>query len=523
MWWQNGVVYQIYPSSFQDSNGDGLGDLVGVMQRLDYLAELGVDAIWFSPIFPSPMADFGYDVADYVDIHPQFGSLAVFDDLLAAAHARNIKIILDLVPNHTSVEHPWFKEARSSRDNPKRDWYIWKDPAPDGGLPNNWMAYFGGPAWTFDETTGQYYMHNFDPGQPELNWRNPEVEQAMHDVMRFWLRRGVDGFRIDVIGHIIKDADFRDNPVTADGQIQRIYSEQQPEVHQYIHRIRRVFDEFPNTVSIGEVPYEFSPLNQESYYGTEETPELHLPFNFGLIPLSWNAELIRSAADAYDASIPSHGWPNNVLGNHDSPRIASKYGPAQARVATMLLLTLRGTPTLYYGDEIGMTNVTIPKERILDPQGRNTDKFNRDECRTPMQWNAGLHAGFSDNPDTELWLPLAGDYETVNVTVQENDPQSTLALNKALLALRRAEPALHLGTYQSLQGADGCFVYMRQHADSQFVIALNFTSETKTLHLRDLAGTVAVSTLMDRQGDAVNLSALELRPDEGVIVRLGGG
>ncbi len=532
-WWQKGVIYQIYPRSFMDRRGDGVGDLAGVMSRLDYLAWLGIDAIWFSPLFPSPMADFGYDVADYEDIHPEYGTLAEFDALLEAAHQRGIRIILDLVPNHTSIEHPWFQESQSSRENPKRDWYIWHDPAPDGGLPNNWMSYFGGPAWTLDEASGQYYMHNFDPGQPELNWRNPEVPEAIFGAIRFWLARGVDGFRIDVIDRIIKDDQFRDNPLNpAYGgkwgifdapAVLRVYSEQRPEVHEYIRQFRQVFDEFPDTVAIGELDYDLSLEQIVAYYGAARpdgaNDALHLPFNFRLVMLPWDAAAFRAHIDAYDAAIPPHGWPNYVLGNHDAPRIASKYGgEAAARVATMLLLTLRGTPTIYYGDEIGMGNVTIPEGRILDPQGRNKVGFNRDECRTPMQWDDSPNAGFSEADDT--WLPLAEDYAEVNVLRQRETPTSMLNFQKALLDLRRSAPALHIGAYQAVDGTpEGTFVYLRQHADQRYIIALNFTPAAKMLDLSAYGpGALALSTFMDR--DVLDTSSFELRPNEGVIIAL---
>ncbi|TVR24484.1 MAG: DUF3459 domain-containing protein [Anaerolineaceae bacterium] len=531
MWWKNGVIYQIYPRSFMDSSGDGIGDLRGAHARLDYLVDLGIDAIWFSPIFPSPQADFGYDVADYTGIHHEYGTQADFDALLTAAHARGIKIILDLVPNHTSSAHRWFVESRSSRDNPKRDWYIWKDPKPDGSPPNNWLSYFGGPAWTFDAHTGQYYMHNFDPGQPELNWRNPDMVAALFDDIRFWLRRGVDGFRIDVIDRIIKDAEFRDNPPNPNwkpgdlevGSLSRVHSEAAPGIHDMIRQIRAVFDEFPGTVAIGELAYDLSVEETVAYYGAKREGEnsgdgVHMPFNFGLLLKAWRADVFRAYVDEYDAAIPSFGWPNYVLGNHDIGRIASRYGRAQARVAALLLLTLRGTPTLYYGDEIGMTNTPIPEHRVLDPQGRNKAGFNRDECRTPMQWDDSPHAGFSTAPDT--WLPVAPDYPQVNVAQQRAEPSSTLNFYRRALAYRRAHASLHGGEYASIDAPEGVFAYWRTAGDERHLVALNFTERAQTLTFDAAGGELVISTHPASEGRTLDAGEVALTADEGAIIRI---
>ena len=359
VWWKRGVIYQIYPRSFQDTNGDGVGDLKGITARLDYLTWLGTDAIWVSPIYPSPMADFGYDVSDYCNIDALFGSLEDFDELVASAHARRIKVILDFVPNHTSDRHPWFLESRSSRANPKRDWYIWRDGKADGSLPNNWLSQFGGPAWTFDAATGQYYLHSFLREQPDLNWRNPAVREAMYDVLRFWLERGVDGFRVDVIWLLIKDAALCDNPLnpnyrpTEPGihRVLQLHSSDQPEIHDVIAEMRAIVDRYDERVLIGEI---YLPIEKlVAYYG-KDLGGAHLPFNFQLIHATWRAPVIAKLVIDYEGALPAGGWPNWVLGNHDQPRIAARVGEAQARVAAMLLLTLRGTPTMYYGDEIGI-------------------------------------------------------------------------------------------------------------------------------------------------------------------------
>ncbi len=533
VWWKRGVIYQIYPNSFKDSSGDGIGDLRGVIAQLDYLQWLGVDAIWFSPIFPSPMADFGYDVSDYETINPRYGSLADFDELLSQSHRRGLKIILDLVPNHTSSQHPWFLESRASRDNPRRDWYIWRDPAPDGGPPNNWLAYFGGRAWTFDEHTGQYYLHNFLPEQPDLNWRNPDVKEAMFDVIHFWLGRGVDGFRIDVIDRILKDTQFRDNPPNPGWKegdnlvwsLLRVYSEQQhEEIHDYMREFRAIFDAYPERVSIGEVDYGLTPHQLARYYGEEyddQGDELHLPFNFTLIPLPWNAAAIRAHVDEYESVLPDYAWPNYVLANHDMPRVASKVGRDQARVAAMLLLTLRGTPTLYYGDELGMENVPIPPEKILDPQGRNTSGFNRDETRTPMQWDASPNAGFAA-PGVETWLPVGENYREVNVAAQREDPASILSLYRRLLALRRESRGLSEGQYAPVDGVPvSCFVYTRSAPGDNYLIALNLSAQPQTITVPGGGSArVTVSAFADRDGETVNLDSFALRANEGLILKM---
>jgi alpha-glucosidase len=536
LWWQTGVVYQIYPRSFKDTTGNGIGDLPGIASKLDYLQWLGVDAIWLSPIYPSPMADFGYDVADYTDIEPTFGTLADFDHLLAQAHARNLKVILDFVPNHTSDQHRWFIESRASRDDPKRDWYLWADPRPDGSPPNNWLSAFGGPAWEWDETTGQYYLHSFLKEQPDLNWRNPEVRRAMLDAMRFWLDRGVGGFRIDVIQRLIKDVELRDNPPSRRrtvhgkdmgeyGTQKHIYNTNQPEVHDVIREFRHLLDSYGERVAIGETHL---PLDELIKFYGQRGDELHMPFNFILIYLPWRARAFRWAVNAYEAalrrqqeSVPTAVfWPNHVLGNHDEHRIASRFGKAQARVAAMLLLTLRGTPTLYYGDEIGMTDVEIPPEREQDPWGKQVPGLGlgRDPERTPMQWDASPNVGFST---AEPWLPVAPDHEAVNVEAQRAAPTSILNLYRRLLAYRKVTPALQWGSYQAVDGVPrACYVFVRQTDDQRVLIALNFSAQDQrvTLPAHD-GGTIVLSTHLDRE-ETISLGDLILRGHEGVIVEL---
>ena len=532
-WWQSGVIYQIYPRSFQDTTGSGIGDLQGIINRLDYLNDgtpnsLGIDAIWISPFYPSPMKDFGYDVSDYCAVDPLFGNLETFDRLINLAHQRKIKVIIDWVPNHTSDQHPWFLESRRSRSNPKRDWYIWRNPKPDGSLPNNWGSTFGGPAWTLDEATGQYYLHQFVPEQPELNWRNPEVKEAMFDTLRFWLDRGVDGVRMDVIGMIIKDEQLRDNPLNPDappdlaenniiGRLQSVYNVDQDEVHDVLKEIRQLFDEYDNRVAIGEL---WGPLDRWTKYYGEHGDEIHLPFNFRLMDEGkWDARTMQGLVDALEDSLPDFAWPNYVLGNHDRIRLATRFGgQAQAKTAVLMLLTLRGTPTLYYGDEIGLENGKIKPEQMQDPQGIGLGvERTRDVCRTPMQWNTDQHAGFSTN---EPWLPISTDNQTRNVVAQSRDPRSIFNLHRQLLWYRRRSKALQEGNYQPLDCDPNCFVYLRQSGDKRCLIALNF--DEKDIHVSipgEESGKIAFSTYLDRE-DHIALSDLALRPFEGLLIEL---
>lgn len=524
-WWQNGIIYQIYPRSFQDSNGDGIGDLNGVIQRLDYLAELGIRAIWVSPIYPSPMADFGYDISDYTNIHPMFGSMADFDKLVNEIHKRGMKLILDLVPNHTSDQHPWFLASKSSRSNPKRDWYIWKDGKDDGSEPNNWLSVFGGSAWEWDEETGQYYYHAFLKEQPDLNWRNAEVQQAMLDVMRFWLDRGVDGFRVDVMWHMIKDEQFRNNPenphyephMATYEKLLPVYSTDQPEVHHIVQMMRKVLDEYGDRMMIGEI---YLPIHKlVTYYGPENNGA-HLPFNFMLVSQPWHAKSLAAAIDEYESAIPPGGWPNWVLGNHDQPRITSRIGLQQAAVAALMLLTLRGTPTIYYGDEIRMTDVPVPLSEVQDPQGLNMPDKNlsRDPARTPMQWDDSPYAGFST---VAPWLRIDKKYSRVNVACEKEDPLSMLNLYKKMIALRNSEPALQTGSYKPIFADQQAIAYQReQEGYDSFLIVLNLTHKPCYIpNPGGAEGEVVVATTPELEG--MQLSAtICLSGDEGIVVRL---
>jgi alpha-glucosidase len=520
-WWQAGVIYQIYPRSFQDTNGDGIGDLPGVIQRLDHVVSLGAGAIWISPIYPSPMADFGYDVADYCDVAPIFGSLADFDRLIAEAHSRGLRVILDFVPNHTSNQHPWFLESRSSRESPKREWYIWKDAGKDGAVPNNWLSHFGGTAWEWDEATKQYYYHSFLKEQPDLNWRNPAVKQAMYEVLRFWLDRGVDGFRVDALWMLIKDDQFRDNPVnpgyvSGESSYKRLlplYTANQPEVHAVIAEMRGVMDAYPDPVLIGEI---YLPIEElVTYYG-RDLKGAHLPFNFQLIQTAWNAPSIARIMEEYEAALPQGAWPNWVLGNHDKARIASRIGEAQARVAAMLLLTLRGTPTIYYGEEIGMKDVPIAPEQVQDPAEKNEPGLGlgRDPERTPMPWDGSLCAGFTSG---EPWLPLGADHASENVAAMREACGSILNLYRRLVELRRNNPVLTRGAIEAVGVQGRILSYERRQGDERFAVALNLGDEPARVSLP--SGQVLLSTYLDRTGEDVEASVL-LHTDEGIIVRI---
>ncbi|HET6232462.1 MAG TPA: alpha-amylase family glycosyl hydrolase, partial [Longimicrobiaceae bacterium] len=506
-------------------DGDGVGDLRGIASRLDHLVRLGADAVWISPFYPSPMVDFGYDVTDHCAVDPLFGTLADFDHLLAEAHARGIRVILDFIPNHTSDRHPWFIESRSSRASPKRDWYVWCDAKPDGGVPTNWGAAFGGSTWEWDASTGQYYLHTFLREQPDLNWRNPEVVEAMLDVLRFWLARGVDGFRVDAVQNVVKDDQFRDNPPNPHWKegddpfekLERVWSGDRPEVHGLIARMREVVEEMrPDGVLIGEI---YNTVERMMPYYGEGGRGTHFPYNFQLIRLPWDARTIDAAVRRYEALLPPGAWPNWVLGNHDRPRIATRVGPAQARVAAVLLFTLRGTPTLYYGDEIGMTNVPIPPEREVDPWGRRVPGFGRDPERTPMQWDGGPGAGFTTGGP---WLPISADASTVNVAAEDGDPASMLNLHRRLIELRRREPALSVGSYAPVDAQGDVLAYVREAADgARFLVALNLGASPQVLLVDESIGMgdVALSTLGDGEGRAVR-GRVELAADEAVVVRL---
>ncbi len=526
-WWKTAVVYQIYPRSFQDTTGNGIGDLNGITERLGYLVDtLGVDAIWISPFYPSPMADFGYDVSDYTDVDPLFGTLEDFDRLLAAAHDLDLKVIVDWVPNHTSDRHPWFVESRSSRANPRRDWYVWHDSKPDGELPNNWQSEFGGPAWTFDERTGQWYLHSFLSEQPDLNWRNPEVAAAMFDTVRFWLDRGVDGFRIDVAHYVMKDPAFADNPAAVDPAAmatfkpmgpfnawEHVHDRGHPDVHSVYRGFRAVLDEYDgDRFSVGEI-HIFDWDEWASYYGHGD--ELHMPYNFSLIWAGWDADTFRTRIRALEAVVPAHGWPNHVLGNHDEQRLATRYGPENARTAATLLLTLRGQPTLYYGDELAMRETDVPAEQEQDPWGKRVPGTSRDGCRTPMPWTPGPGHGFTD-PSVAPWLPFGDDAAERNVETQLGASESMLNFVRRLLRLRRARASLSRGTMNLLDDLPADVLgYEREHHTERTTVLINFSSKPQVARIAS-PGPMLIST--DATRTDVDGTTVTLAPNEALVL-----
>ncbi len=479
LWWRDGVIYQIYPRSFADSNGDGIGDLQGITDKLDYLADLGVDALWLSPINPSPDVDFGYDVSDYKAIDPKFGSMEDFDRLIQAAHTRKIRIIMDLVLNHTSDQHAWFKQSRSSKDNPYRDWYIWRvNPKGKQYPPNNWQSIFGGKGWEYDETTGQWYYHMFCKEQPELNWRNPAVREEMMSIFRFWSDRGVDGYRLDVFNQYFKDAEFRDNPpklgLRGFDRQQHVFDSEQPEMKSVVAEIRQTLDAYSERYAVGET-FIGGPAVAASYSGPGK---LHAAFNFAYIGHPWQPDKFLKSALDWESLLPDGAWPNQVLNNHDKPRSATRYrapeNDERLKVAAALLLTLRGTPFLYYGEEIGMRDIAVRRDEICDPVGKRYWPFNkgRDGCRSPMQWSSADQAGFtSGNP----WLKVHPNFVQRNVEAQKADPLSLFSFYRNLLALRRSQSALQKGMFQPLTFEPRqVLAYLRQEGEETILVALNF-------------------------------------------------
>lgn len=524
-WWQREVIYQLFTPSFQDSDGDGMGDLRGVTARLDYLNWLGVGAVWLSPFYPTPFRDFGYDISDYQAVGEQFGSMADFDALLAAAHERGLRVILDLVPNHSSDQHPWFRESRASRQSPRRDWYMWADPKPGGGPPTNWLSVFGGSAWELDPASGQYYYHSFLKTQPDLNWRNPAVCEAMYAMMRFWLEKGVDGFRVDATWYMLKDEQLRDNPPNPeqkpggapDSAVLPKYSSNQPEIHPVLAEMRRVVDAYDERLLSGELYLSVEEMMK--YYGAEH-PELHLPYNLRLTDIEWKVREVAATIDEYQRALPPGVWPTYTIGSHDRPRVATRAGVEQTRVAAMLLLTLPGTPTVYMGDEIGMPNVPIPPERVIDPQASSWPGHNRDEMRTPMRWEATVNGGFSP---AEPWLPVGPDVATLNVATQRDDPRSLLQLYRRLIALRRDQPGLVTGAYAQAELQDELLAYWRRDAGREWLVALNFGAEPQSLALSEgRRGRVALSTHLDREAEGAE-GQVELRGGEGLLIAFGDG
>ncbi|HTX91348.1 MAG TPA: alpha-glucosidase [Anaerolineales bacterium] len=513
LWWRDGVIYQIYPRSFADSNGDGLGDLPGILSRIDYLADLGVDALWLSPVYPSPDRDFGYDVSDYCDIDPRYGSLADFDRLVNEAHRRGLRIIMDMVMNHTSDQHAWFKESRSGRENPKRDWYIWRD------RPNNWQASFGGSTWEYDDATDQYFLHLFTKEQPDVNWRNPQVRQAQLDAFRFWMERGVDGFRLDVFNAYFKHPDLPDNPpqfgLRGFDRQKHIHDIDQPEMIPLLNDLRALLDRYPERYAVGET-YLATPQKTVSYCGPDK---LHAAFSFDFtsndLVYPWNPRWILEQISRREVTFKAAGiWPTTVMSNHDLPRAAGRYSKgeddAQARLAMALLLTLRGTPFMYYGEEIGMRDISLKRSEILDPPGKKYWPIykGRDGCRSPMQWDGGEFAGFSS---AKPWLPVHPNAARRNVAAQQADPGSLFHFTKKLLALRKELPALRRGDFQPLEMGRGVLAYRRKTADQSVLVAMNFTSRPARLELAEGAWETRLADAPRPDGAENLLAPYEIR------------
>lgn len=522
--WGHRIIYQIYPRSFKDSNGDGIGDLNGIKAELPYLKELGIDAIWLSPIYPSPMHDFGYDIANYRDIDPIFGDLKAFDELIEKAHELDIKVLLDFVPNHTSSEHPWFKKSRSSLDNSKRDWYIWRPADKNGKLPNNWLSQFGGPAWELDKETGEYYLHTFDVTQPDLNWRNPHVVEEMLDTMRFWLKKGVDGFRVDVAYLLFKDPFLRDEPMNPYFQpehhplydsLLHIYTSALPETLHMIKTFNRVISEFDDRFMVCEIhTYANEIINLYKIVDHNG----FAPFNFSFISIPWNAHEQKKFLDEFDELVGHNYFPTYVLGNHDQPRVATKLGDKAARSAALLQLTLRGTPFIYYGEELGMKNVEVPAEKVRDPMAVNMKGYNfgRDPERSPMQWNKNEFAGFSES---EPWLPVEKDYTDKNVYSESKDPTSFLNLYKKIISTRRNLNALRFGKYIPLDFKNMKLLgFIREFENEKVLIIVNFSEEEQTAKLPDGKWEIILSTYMDSQ-EKEQTNKINLRSSESFILK----
>jgi alpha-glucosidase len=517
VWWRDGLLYQVYPRSFADANGDGVGDLRGIAEHLDYLAWLGVDGLWLNPTFPSPNADWGFDVSDYRGVHPELGTLEDLDELVARAGEHGIRVLLDLVPNHTSIEHPWFRD--------RREFYVWRD-GRDGEPPNNWKSVFGGPAWTREDSSGQWYLHNFAPGQPDLDWWNEDVREEFDDILRFWLARGIAGFRIDVAHGIVKDRELRDNPAATEEDIEEYrwmgqrpaFSMNRPEVHHVLQRWRSVSDE-RDAVLVGET-WVHDVETLAGFYGSDGVDELHLAFNFVFLLADFTVATLAPVVASTEAALPAHAWPVWTLGNHDVTRFPTRWAggdPGLARCALMLLLTLRGTPVLYYGDELALPEGEIQPHRVVDPVGLLGDprRPGRDGARTPMPWRDTPGGGFT-LPGVEPWLPLPASLGGLDVESQRADRSSVLWLCRDLIALRRASEDLRVGAYAELRAAGEVWVYSR---GSGFLVALNLGSSAASVPV-SAPGAVAIGTSRERDGEAVS-GTLALGPGEGAVVRLG--
>jgi alpha-glucosidase len=532
------VVYQIYPRSFADGNGDGVGDIQGIIEHLNYLNSghtgradsLGINMIWLSPFYPSPMADFGYDISDYCDVDPIYGTLDDFKRLVEESHRRGVKLMIDFVPDHSSDQHPWFLESKSSRTNPKRDWYIWKDAKPDGSPPNNWLSVFGGSAWEWDETTGQYFMHSFLKQQPDLNWENPELRAQMMDAIRFWLKMGVDGIRVDAVDWMAKDRQFRDNPPNPHykpgiddpyHEYERLYNQEAPQLFEYLHEMATVVKEAPDGFMVTETYPDRRNIAQR-YHALYEKylAEVSAPFNFEGIKLPWSAMAFKTFIDEFQAGLKPHHLPIYVLGNHDNSRLASRIGPKAARTAALMQLTLPGVAFIYYGDELGMEDVPIPFDRVQDPFEKRVPGLGlgRDPERTPMQWTPTRHAGFSS---VEPWLPVGNDYHDKNVRYESRNPTSILSLYRKLIHLRNTSPIIQHGNYIPLDLDNPyTFGYLREYSGQAFAVILNFTGHNETIRTQLGTGFIMYSAQLYEEGGLIDLTEYTLPPHEGYLVAL---
>ncbi len=523
-WWKKGIIYQIYPRSFKDATNNGIGDLRGIIEKLDYLKGLGIHAIWLSPCFPSPMEDFGYDITNYKDIDPLFGTLDDMDHLINEAHSKDIKVILDYVANHTSEKHPWFLESKQSKKNSKSDYYIWKDPKPDGSVPNNWICVPGGSAWEWSEERQQYYYHSFLKCQPDVNWKNPELRKEMLDILHFWLKRGIDGFRIDMISWLYKDDEWRDNPINPNYdpkvdmtfmKYERKYTLDQPGLFTFLENISEVVNSYPNKVIIGEVSYGSKLEDYPKYYGKDGNL-IQIPAMFEFIKIPWERDIVLDVLNKYYSVLPSFAWPNFQLGNHDRSRVATRFGGREvARAAAMLLLTVKGTPFIYNGEEIGMVDVSIPENKIQDPTSKLESKLSRDPYRTPLQWDTTENAGFSE---VEPWLPVSPDFNEYNVKSELADKTSFLNLYKTLIELRNTNTALQTGDIEILQLENTEVIgYNRTQSNKKiFGIFINFSTEKQEIKINN-DFKIILNSYLDANKE-IKENVLFLRSNEAILL-----
>jgi alpha-glucosidase len=531
-WWRGGVLYQIYPRSFRDANGDGCGDLVGITQKLDYVASLGVDGIWLSPIFKSPMKDFGYDVSDYCDIDPSFGTLADFKALVARAHALNLKVVIDQVLSHSSDQHPWFAESRASKDNPRADWYVWADPKPDGNPPNNWLSIFGGSAWQWEPRRRQYFFHNFLASQPDLNFHNPAVQEALLATVKFWLELGVDGFRLDTANFYFHNTNLADNPARPPDPNNHTapqtnpymmqwhkYDKCQPENLAFLRKLRALTDQYPNTTMVGEIGADDSLGRMVEY--TSGPDKLHMAYSFDLLGPEHSARYLHDVFTRFFALAGDAGWPSWALANHDIMRVATRWGEKHPEVlanAFAMQLTMRGTPCLYQGDELGLPEATVAFEDLQDPYGITMwpEFKGRDGCRTPMPWNAtDADMGFG-NGAKKPWLPLSEPQRALSVHSQETKPDSMLHFMRGLLRWRKQHAALYGGALTMLPADDRVLAYVRSDANEKLACVFNFSGESATYALPFSAAALTGTGLT---GATISGNTVTLAPWAGVVAK----